>query len=99
MGYKFSREEIDRHKCLDCGVNVIEAGDYCMLDNKIWEGELGPREDDNVCIVCVEARLGRKLKPDDFHGLQSVEGFGWSDTLVDRRGFSGGKPQKKPRKR
>jgi hypothetical protein len=76
-GYVFSSEEIARHRCLDCGVNVIEAGDYCMLRAKIWEGELDLREDDNLCIACVEARLGHKLQPDDFHGLQSVEGFGW----------------------
>ena len=39
-GYKFSRREIARCKCIDCGVNVIRAGDYCMLKPQIWETEL-----------------------------------------------------------
>jgi hypothetical protein len=42
-GYKFSRREIARHKCRDCGINVIEADDYCMLRAEIWYRKLGLR--------------------------------------------------------
>ena len=30
MHYKLSPRQIARCRCNDCGVNVIEAGDYCM---------------------------------------------------------------------
>jgi hypothetical protein len=39
--YKFSQKEIARHRCLDCGINVIEADDYCMINDEIWENRFG----------------------------------------------------------
>jgi hypothetical protein len=39
--YKLSRREVARHRCLDCGVNVIKLGDYCMLHDRIWNGQFG----------------------------------------------------------
>ena len=62
-GYKFSPEEIARHRCLDCGVNVIEIGDYCMVQSEIWRDQFGLGWDDNLCIACIEKRLGRRLTP------------------------------------
>lgn len=82
--YQFSRREIARCRCLGCGVNVIKAGDYCLLDIDVWERKLSLTWDDTLCIACIEARLGRKLKPDDFLGYPSVEGFPMSDVLNDR---------------
>jgi hypothetical protein len=35
--YKFSAREIARHRCVDGGINVIRAGDYCVLAPDIWE--------------------------------------------------------------
>ena len=96
--YGFSPDEIARHKCLDCGVNVIEAGDYCMLSSKIWSDQFGLGRDDNLCIACVKARLGRKLGLLDFISFPWVEGFKQSDTLLDRYGHSKAKARKKPRK-
>jgi hypothetical protein len=49
-------------KCNDCGVNVIRAGEYYMLSPEIWEDKLHLKWDDNLCIGCLEARLGRKLR-------------------------------------
>jgi hypothetical protein len=74
--YKFSADEIARHVCLDCGVNVIEIGDYVMLSPRTWEGTLGLDWDDNLCIACVEKRLGRQLgwMHGDFCSLPSVKG-------------------------
>jgi hypothetical protein len=45
--YKMSREVIERHRCIDCGVNVILVGDYCMLQPELWEDQLGLTWSDN----------------------------------------------------
>ena len=91
--FRLSPKEIARHKCRDCGVNVIKIGDYCMLSTDIWEGKLGMGERDNLCIACIEARLGRTLSLSlfDFTSFPSVEGFAPSQTLQDRLGFGTGK--------
>jgi hypothetical protein len=99
--YKFPRREIARHKCIGCGVNVIKIGDYCMLSGKIWDDVLHLGWDDNMCIACVEARLGRKLRPlfqGDFTGWPSVEGFPMSDVLKNRLGFDAAKPKRARRR-
>jgi hypothetical protein len=91
----FSRREIARHKCLDCGINVIKAGDYCLLSAKLWKDQFGLGWNDNLCIACIEARLGRKLSLLDFISFPFVKGFPTSDTLLDRYGFSEKKARKK----
>jgi hypothetical protein len=93
--YKLSRKEIARHKCIDCGVNVIKSGDYCMINPEIWKRQLGLGWTDNLCIACIEARIGRKLTLVDFCGLASVEGFGPSDILVNRLGLIRGRKRKR----
>jgi hypothetical protein len=61
-----------------------------MLSAEIWKSELGLGWDDNLCIACIEVRLGRQLRLDagDFCGMPSLEGYAVSDTLLDRYGFS-----------
>jgi hypothetical protein len=85
-GYNVSQKEIGRHKCIDCGVNVIKIGDYCMLNPDLWKRQLGLSWNDNLCIACVETRLRRKLKLSDFGSFPRVEGFPMSDILADRLG-------------
>lgn len=82
--YQFSHREIDRHKCIGCGVNVIEIGDYCMLKSEIWEDKLHLKWEDNMCVACIEARIERKLSMCDCINFPSVEGFPMSDILSDR---------------
>ena len=98
IGTSFSRREIARHTCHDCGVNVIRCGDYCLLRTGIWRGKLGLGLDDNLCIACIEKRLGRKLslRRGDFADVPWVEGFAVSDTLLDRYGFP--RHRNKPKK-
>ena len=43
MHYKLSPRQIARCCCNDCGVNVIEAGDYCMLRPPHLAGHLRAR--------------------------------------------------------
>jgi hypothetical protein len=95
--YRFSRREIARHKCIGCGINVIRAGDYCMLRNEIWQGTLGLKWQDNMCVACIEGRIGRQLTISDFIAFPSVERFRISDALRNRLGFD--KPKRRRLKR
>jgi hypothetical protein len=85
-----SKKELARHKCNDCGVNVIEIGEYYMLNPQIWEDHLGLEWSDNLCIGCLEKRLGRKVGP-LFIEFCSIPNYKWikppSDRLLDRYGF------------
>lgn len=47
--------------CYDC---EDDNADYYMVKNNIWD-EYGA-EDYYLCISCLEKRMNRKLKPDDF---------------------------------
>jgi hypothetical protein len=100
QSYRFSRRAVARHKCRDCGINTVKAGDYCLLTDEIWRDTLGLGWDDNLCIACIELRLGRKLslRRQDF-SFPFVEGFPPSATLLDRYGASKNKPRKKKPRR
>jgi len=65
MHYKLSPRQIARCRCNDCGVNVIEAGDYCMLRPRIWRDTFGLGITDNLCLACIEKRLGRAITVGD----------------------------------
>jgi hypothetical protein len=52
-------------RCLDCGVDTLEIGDYYMLHDELWL-EANPDDDGMLCFDCVETRLGRRLVPADF---------------------------------
>jgi hypothetical protein len=99
--YQFSPDDIARHTCLDCGVNVIEVGDYCMVQEEIWRDTLALGWDDNLCIACIEKRLGRRLTPHDlkFGFTPAVEGYPKSDALTERIApTTARQTRKKPRK-
>ena len=83
-GYKLSRREIARHRCIDCGTNVIRAGDYCMLRDEIWERQFGLKWDDNLCLACIEKRLGRRLCFSDLISFPCVQGLPMSATFMSR---------------
>jgi hypothetical protein len=82
--YRLSRHEIARHRCNDCGVNVIEKGDYCMLRSDIWKDQFGLGWNDNLCLACIEKRLGRKLTMLDLISFTYIEGHPMSATLLSR---------------
>lgn len=70
-----------------------KVGDYCNLHDKIWKDELRLKDTDNMCINCIEARLGRKLIFADFSSVppnlhRTVKGYKLSDRLVERLGLS-----------
>jgi hypothetical protein len=68
-------------KCVDCGVNVVEAGDWYMCDHELWFGELDLKVSDNLCFDCLEDRLERPLRAyRDIHlAPRSVKGIKLSD--------------------
>ena len=51
--------------CLDCDENTIELGEYYMLKSDVW-AETGVSQRRHLCVPCVEKRLGRRLRSDDF---------------------------------
>jgi hypothetical protein len=60
---KFTRRQIN-HKgwnCADCGRNVIKMGEYYMVRPEIWK-RAGMEWEGNLCIACLEKRIGRKLR-------------------------------------
>jgi hypothetical protein len=52
--------------CLDCGIDTGKSGEHYMLIDETWKltglGKFGM-----LCVEHVEARIGRKLVPDDFN--------------------------------
>jgi hypothetical protein len=71
---KLSPKELARYKCNDCGVNVVTIGEFYMLTPNIWERQLGLGWDDNLCIGCLEKRLGRKVSMND---MSSFPHYSW----------------------
>jgi hypothetical protein len=56
------RPELHRY-CGDCDGDVFELGERFMVRDEAWP----IRPDGGVlCVGCLEARLGRRLTPEDF---------------------------------
>jgi hypothetical protein len=80
--------------CNDCGVDVVEIGELYMSPPEVWNDELGLGSDDNLCIGCLEARLGREVRL--IHDiLPPGTNYQWmkppSDRMADRLGFIKGR--------
>lgn len=52
-------------RCLGCGLDMSAVDEYYMLKNDVW-AQVNPAIDGNLCIACVEERLGRTLTAADF---------------------------------
>jgi hypothetical protein len=73
-------EELARLVCIDCGINIVEIGEFYMCDSDIWE-RLGLGWTDNLCLGCLDKRLGRKAR--FWHELFPVS-YPWMRPLSDR---------------
>jgi hypothetical protein len=89
------------YRCNDCGVDVLASGDWYMADPKLWK-RLGLGWKDNLCIACLEQRLGRAVKfPADVVpvvgtiGTRSVAPERLSDRLIALFAGSKLKPMKR----
>ncbi len=82
-------EPIDRElwgDCWDCGLDVGAAGEVYAVHNDVWP--LQPDGGD-LCVGCIEGRIGRELVPSDFPADESwAEGERLSDVLAEL-GFEG----------
>jgi hypothetical protein len=47
--------------CNDCRKDIAKSGDWYWCDSKIWK-RLGLGERDNLCIPCLDKRLGREAR-------------------------------------
>lgn len=77
--------------CTDCGVCVRQKAEYAyMVLPEIWRAAGGkPNSNDHLilCIGCLEARLKRRLVPEDFDAsipLNSIPIFARSTKLRSR---------------
>lgn len=61
--------------CKDCGKNTFNSDtDYYMLTEELWQ-KFGV-ENGMLCIICIEHRIGRKLKPEDL--IDCLVNTGWN---------------------
>lgn len=71
---EFSRQgpERDRHQgvCLDCGVDFGHGprglGEGYMVTDEVWAASGLAPDGGTLCIGCLETRIGRQLRRDDF---------------------------------
>jgi hypothetical protein len=52
--------------CVDCGSDTLAINEYYMVRKSIWQATGLKHNDGCLCIGCLEARIGRELKPKDF---------------------------------
>lgn len=50
--------------CEDCGIDAHKINEWYMITYPVWDQVADRLE--VLCIGCLENRLGRKLKPEDF---------------------------------
>lgn len=78
---KLSKKELARYRCNDCSDNVVTIGEFYMLHPEIWKDQLGLGWDDNLCIGCLEARLGRRVSMAD---MGSFPNYPWMKPMSIR---------------
>jgi hypothetical protein len=57
--------------CEDCGNDTSPAtgiGEYYMVGDGVWRQATALKPAKMLCVGCLEKRLGRELRPDDFYG-------------------------------
>jgi hypothetical protein len=61
-----SKRSRKKFLCLDCGVDTGKSGEHYMLIDSTWN-LTGLSKIGMLCILHVEARIGRKLISSDFN--------------------------------
>jgi hypothetical protein len=62
MGEVMSRK---RFLCLDCGVDTGKIHEHYFVQTDLWLSAVGSKTG-MLCVEHLEARMGRRLVPDDF---------------------------------
>ena len=54
--------------CGDCGTDTVQIGEFYMVHDALWaQAQDAGRACPILCIGCIEARLGRRLRGPDFN--------------------------------
>jgi len=69
--------------CLDCGVDTGKIGEHYFIKTEIWLSAVNSIKG-MLCIGCLENRLGRVLKAEDFTTCYLNKGGTRSQRLIDR---------------
>jgi hypothetical protein len=85
-----------QYRCNDCGVDVLAAGEWYMAGADIWNRQLGLSWSDNLCIGCLEQRLGRRVSFPEVGPASSRRNNPTSARLLDRLGHKS-EPRRKKR--
>jgi hypothetical protein len=93
-------KQLPKFPCNDCSVDVLQIGDWYMAQPELWQDELGLGWKDNLCIACLEKRLGRPLRTEwwlDIYPastLSTIRQWSLSDRLIELW-----KPKRRPAKK
>lgn len=74
--------------CLDCEIDTGKSGDFYMLHDSVWLSVV-PESLGMLCVRCVESRLGRELRPEDFNDsyINDRKWIGTRNALLTQRMF------------
>ena len=72
-------------ECNDCGVDVLELGEWYMASTELWEQQLGLGWSDNLCIGCLEQWLGRRVVVGDIGPASSSQNDPYSPAVKNAR--------------
>jgi len=61
-------DDVRNPLCMDCGVDTDAINEDYMVLDELWL-EAVPTETGMLCVGCLEKRLGRKLRREDFPQL------------------------------
>lgn len=77
-------EETNNFTCLDCRANTLYLGEYYMVEDEVWKE--AKMKEGMLCIDCLEKRIGRTLKCEDFKKcpLNILPNIPKSDHLLNR---------------
>lgn len=73
-------------RCVDCGADILETGEDYLVHDLVWDATGLEPEGGMLCVGCVEKRLGRRLRPEDF-----------PDVYINRIRREGGPPRLRSR--
>jgi len=62
----FRKVERYSYLCVDCGIDTWDSGHFYMVEDHVWELARTRNDNEMLCMVCLERRIGRYLKWIDF---------------------------------
>jgi hypothetical protein len=68
--------------CRDCARDTTKIGHFYMVWDHVWAASgLGP-EDGELCLDCLQRRLGRELALGDFKSTTATSDYSWGGGLM-----------------